>query len=144
MIKLNVTGHNEMCGGYSYSGKASFEGKTVKDVLEEIREYAKNSGNDIGDGFGKLGRNFGSCWGIRINGVRYVGDWCGWKNEYNHEYDDENVVEVRVNGGWYCFYDFDIISEKTAKSKAKIEEIKKVEQEAKDKEKADALKMFDL
>ena len=34
----NLKGHNEMCGGYAYSGYASFDGVTVKEVLEEISQ----------------------------------------------------------------------------------------------------------
>jgi hypothetical protein len=123
MIRLdNLKGHNEMCGGYSYSGYATFEGRTVKEVLEEIREYAKNTGNDIGEGFGKKGKDMGACWGIRINDIPYVGGWVGWKNEYDHSLDDAIVKEVHVHGGWYCFYDFDIIAEEDSRAKKKPEE----------------------
>ena len=108
MIKLNVSGHNEMCGGYAYSGTASFEGKTVKEVLEEIREFAKNTGNDIGEGFGKPGKDSGAAWEITINRQVYVSGWIGHEPTYNHEYDDAIVKKIRVDGGWYCFYDFDI------------------------------------
>ena len=110
MIKLNVTGHNDMCGGYSYSGNVYYSGTTVKDVLKEIKEYAKDRKAEyIGDGFGNKNCNsIGICWGITINDVPYVGSWAGWENKYKHEYDDYIVTEVRVNGGWYCFYDFNI------------------------------------
>ena len=108
MIKLNVKGHEEMCGGYAYSGTASFDGRTVKEVLEEIREYAKNVGNDIGEGFGKPGKELGAAWEIRINGKIYLTCWCGHKPTYNHENDNDIVEKVKVDGGWYCFYDFDI------------------------------------
>lgn len=111
MIKLNVQGHGEMCGGYAYSGYATFDGITVKDVLEEIKEFAKDDGNDIGEGFGKPGKTIGDFWGIRINNIPYVGGWIGWQNKYNHEYDNCKVSKVLVNGGWYCFYDFNIITE---------------------------------
>ena len=30
MIELYVEGHSTMCGGYEYSGLASFEGKQLK------------------------------------------------------------------------------------------------------------------
>ena len=110
MIRLFTKGHNECCGGYAYSGYATFDGKTVREVLQEIKEYAKNTGNDIGEGFGKPNKEMGACWGIRINGIPYVGGWAGWENKYKHEFDDHEVAEVRVNGGWYCFYDFDILT----------------------------------
>ena len=116
MIKVNVTGHNDICGGYSYSGEASFDGKTVKEVLEEIKEFVKDkSAADIGDGFGNPERDFCSCWGITINSIPYVGNWAGWENKYNHEFDNYIVTKVEVNGGWYCFYDFDIKCEKKEK-----------------------------
>ena len=114
MIELHTTGHNEICGGYSYSGYATFSGRTVKEVLEEIKEYAKESGGYLGEGFGNPKREFGAAWGIRINDKRYLGNWAGWKNEYNHEYDNWVVTKIRVNGGWYCFYDFDIECEKNS------------------------------
>ena len=42
MIELYAEGQKAMCGGYEYSGIASFEGKTVEEVLDEIREFAKD------------------------------------------------------------------------------------------------------
>lgn len=115
MIKLiDMVGHNEMCGGYSYSGHAKFDGRTVKEVLEEIKEYSHSPNvMNIGDGFGDPENKAWPCWGIRIDGIPYVGGWCGWKNKYHHELDDEVVRDVRVSGGWYCFYDFDIVTEKS-------------------------------
>lgn len=112
MITLNVSCHNEMCGGYEYSGTASFEGKTVKEVLEEIREYyadhACEAYDEQGRLWGKKGKNVGDAWGITINGIQYLGTWLGWKNKYNHQFDDLPVKRIRVNGGWYCSYDFNI------------------------------------
>ena len=111
MTLENLKGHNELCGGYSYSGEASFSGTTVKEVLEEIKEFVK--GKDagyIGDGFGNKDKTFCSSWGIRINEIPYVGNWAGWKNKYGHQFDDYEVEKVSVDGGWYCFYDFYIIT----------------------------------
>lgn len=108
MIELNVKGHNDMCSGYNYSGTASFSGKTVKEVLEEIKEFAKGRGQDIGEGFGTLDKSWTRHWGITINDVRYVGAWAGWKNEYKHQFDNWIVEKIEVNGGWYCWYDFNI------------------------------------
>lgn len=146
MIKLYVEGHNDFCGGYSYSGFASFEGTTVAEVLEEIKEFAKNKqAAYIGDGFGNPQSKMCNAWGIKINDVPYVGDWAGWKNEYRGEYDEEKVIEVRVSGGWYCFYDFGIISEKTKKSHDKILINKMLDDEAAELEKEETLKkMFNL
>ncbi len=72
MIKLNVQGHNDMCGGYSYSGQVSFDGKTVKEVLDEIREYAKDKdAHYLGDGFGNPESKSCDAWRIRIDDIIY-------------------------------------------------------------------------
>lgn len=115
MIKLNVKGHSEMCSGYSYSGTASFEGKTVKEVLDEIREFAKDkNARYLGDGFGNPKSNNYDAWKIEIDRVIYWNCWIpqNWWNygTYSKELDNLEVKEVRVNGGWYCFYDFEIIT----------------------------------
>ena len=145
MIKLKVIGHDDICGGYSYSGTASFEGSTVAEVLQEIREFAKDKDSlYIGDGFGRDKDGFACCWGIRINGIPYVGGWAGWKNDYRHEYDEERVVEVRVSGGWYCFYDFYIECEETEKSKKVKLANKLADKEAAELEEKEVLKMFGL
>ena len=108
MITLNVEEHNDICGGCSYSGTANFDGKTVKEVLEEIREFAKDEGTYISEGFGNPSKHFASCWSIEINGVKYVGGQCGWKNEYKHQFDNWVVTKIKVSGGWYSFYDIHI------------------------------------
>ena len=113
MIRTDkLKGHDAMCGGYAYSGYVSFDGVTVKEVLEEIKEYYADHACETYDEQGRLrgkkGKDFGGAWGIRINGIPYLGTWLGWKNEYNHQFDDLRVKRVRANGGWYCSYDFDI------------------------------------
>ena len=60
MITLNVEEHNDICGGCSYSGTANFDGRTVKEVLEEIREFAKDERAYIGEGFGNPSKHFAS------------------------------------------------------------------------------------
>ena len=124
MTLKNLKGHNEMCGGYSYSGEASFYGANVREVLEEIKEFASESGNDIGEGFGKPGKHMGACWGIKINDIPYVGGWAGWKNEYKHQFDDYEVEKVSVYGGWYCFYDFYIYTKQEKKKSQEDDEEK--------------------
>lgn len=110
MIKLDVVGHNEMCGGYGYSGYASFDGKTVKEVLEEIKEFVKDKeAHYLGDGFGNPESKNCDCWRIRIGDKIYLSNWCGDKSNYHHEYDKRRVQKIRVDGGWYCYYNFDII-----------------------------------
>ena len=115
MIKLDVKGHNDMCGGYAYSGTALFEGKTVKEVLDEIREFSKDAqASYLGDGFGNPNSNGTDAWQIAINGVIYWTSWIvqKWDNVaiYTKDMDNLEVKEIKVNGGWYCFYDFDIIT----------------------------------
>lgn len=118
MITLNVEGHNEMCGGYSYSGTALFEGKTVKEVLDEIREFAKDKhAYCLGDGFGNPDSpKFGGAWMITIDGIIYWNGWIPqkwWKfGTYSKELDNIEVKEIKVHGGWCCFYDFEIITKK--------------------------------
>lgn len=61
-----------MCGGYNYSGNVSFEGKTVKEVLDEIREYAKDQdAHYLGDGFGNPNSKWIDCWFIMIDNIVY-------------------------------------------------------------------------
>lgn len=116
MLELDVKGHPDMCGGYGYSGVASFEGKTVKDVLEEIKEYAKDKeASYLGEGFGNPKSNCCDCWAIRINGDTYLSEWAEpkWRTHIDdiNNYLDLKVKEIKVDGGWYCFYDFNIITE---------------------------------
>lgn len=115
MIKLNVQGHNDMCGGYSYSGRVSFDGKTVKEVLDEIREYAKDKdAHYLGDGFGNPNSKYCDAWCISIDNTIYWNSWISqsWNKYgvYDHSLDNLIVKDIRVNGGWYCFYDFEIIT----------------------------------
>lgn len=115
MIELNVKGHSEMCAGYSYSGTASFEGKTVKEVLDEIREFAKDkNAHYLGDGFGNPNSNNCDAWRIKIDGITYWNSWIVQKwdklDVYTNDMDNLEVKEIRVNGGWYCFFNFSIIT----------------------------------
>lgn len=115
MIELVVKGHDAICGGYAYSGFASFEGKTVKDVLDEIREFSKDKqARYLGDGFGNPNSNGTDAWQIKINGTIYWTSWIvqKWDNigTYTKDMDTLEVKEIRVDGGWYCFYDFNIIT----------------------------------
>ena len=117
MIKLNVQGHDDMCGGHSYDGYASFEGKTVKEVLDEIREFAKDKdAHYLGDGLGNPNSNSCDAWCIRIDDVVYWNSWVknSWNTykEYHSILDDLLVDKIFVHGGWYCFYDFEIYTKK--------------------------------
>lgn len=117
MIKLVTKGHNDMCGGYAYSGTASFDGETVREVLEEIKEYAKDKeAAYLGEGFGNPNSKGCNCWAIRINGNTYLSEWAesNWRKATAindiQKYLDLKVKKIEVDGGWYCFYDFNIIT----------------------------------
>lgn len=118
-IKTNdLTEFSTLGSGISYGGQAEYDGVTVKDVLEEIKEYVKDkSAQYIGEGFGNPNAPQASCWGITINNEKYVGGWSGWINTYHHQYDNCKVKKVLIEGGWYCFYDFHIISELPTQAK---------------------------
>ena len=115
MIKFgDLTSYGDMCCGMSYSGKCTFEGKNVREVLEEIKEYTTNPKNTKFkkiNGFGNSDEECGCAWAIHINGCTYLSTWNGgdwWRKQYQGEYDDCEVETVSVNGGWYCAYNFHI------------------------------------
>lgn len=115
MIRLVTKGHNDMCGGYGYSGFALFEGHTIREALEEIKEFSQDGGAYLGEGFGNPKYGNGHAWKITINGMQYLSSWSspnwgGYIDNINY-YLDKKVKGIKVSGGWYCFYDFDIITE---------------------------------
>lgn len=106
-------GHNEICGGYSYSYEITFGkyGNTLKDVLKEIKEYSyEHSFAGLGD-FGNPNVDiFGHHWGIYVNGDIYISSWRherspqdtpSWKHFYKGD-ESEIVTSIRGDGGWYC------------------------------------------
>ena len=96
MIKLNTTGHNDICGGYAYSGTASFDGETVREVLEEIKEYTKDKeAAYLGEGFGNPYSKGCNCWAISINGKIYLSEWAEpkWKTAIN---DIQRYLDLKV------------------------------------------------
>ena len=111
MITLNVNGH---------TGIAEFEGITLKEVLEEIRQFSQGKGcASLGDGFGSGGYE---AWRITINGVTYWSAWQGDKcQKYDNGLDNEVVSKVKVCGGWYCFWDFNITTLKSILKEKKEE-----------------------
>lgn len=116
-MELRVKGHNDMCGGYGYSGHAIFSGQTVKDVLEEIKDYVKDKdAHYLGEGFGNPNSKNCDCWSISIDGDIYLSNWIEskWKTYYDKNQNtkkDKLVKDVKVDGGWYCYYNFNIITE---------------------------------
>lgn len=106
-------GHNEICGGYSYSYEITFGkyGNTLKDVLKEIKEYSyEHSFAGLAD-FGNPNVDiFGHHWGIYVNGDIYISSWRherspqdtpSWKYFYEGD-ESEIVTSIRGDGGWYC------------------------------------------
>lgn len=106
-------GHNEICGGYSYSYEITFGkyGNTLKDVLKEIKEYSyEHSFAGLGN-FGNPNIDIcGRHWGIYVNGDIYISSWRhekslkdnpSWKHFYEGD-ESEIVTSIRGDGGWYC------------------------------------------
>ena len=111
---IEIGGHNEMCGGYSYDYEITFGkyGNTLKDVLKEIKEYSyEHSFGCLGD-FGNPEIAIeGKYWGIYVNNKIYISGWAGenknnakrslWKTFYEGD-ESEVVASIRGDGGWYC------------------------------------------
>ena len=110
---IEVGGHNEMCGGYSYSYEITFGkyGNTLKDVLKELKEYSyEHSFGHLGD-FGNPNIDIdGRHWGIYVNGDIYISSWGSerspkdspsWKHFYEGD-ESETVTSIYGDGGWYC------------------------------------------
>ena len=95
----------------TYTGNCLFEGKSVKEVLQEIKEYTNNTENrefaKIGE-FGNSKEPCGNHWEIIINDKEYITSrgksW--WRKQYQGENDNCEVESITINGGWYCAYDF--------------------------------------
>lgn len=111
---IEIGGHNEMCGGYSYDYEITFGkyGNTLKDVLKEIKEYTnEHSFGRLGD-FGNPDVDIsGRHWGIYVNGDIYISSWVGegqraskqktYKSFYKGD-ESEIVTSICGDGGWYC------------------------------------------
>ena len=95
----------------TYIGECQFDGKNVKEVLQEIKEYTNNSKNGkcakIGE-FGNDKNSIGNHWDIIINDKIYISSRSknSWRKQYQGEYDNCEVESISVSGGWYCAYDF--------------------------------------
>ena len=106
-----------MCGGATYVGHAKYDGETVKEVLDEIREFTKDKrAAYLGDDFGNpIVSKYSaySGWAVYINDDCY---WSGWMNvqakKYNKSLDKWIVDDVFIDGGWYSYYDFTIRAHK--------------------------------
>lgn len=118
MIKLDL----KSCSDGSY-GKASFNGKTVKEVLEEIKEYSQQEwANYLGDDFGRLNGNKGF-WSINVDNKIYKSSWPSDlrnKNLYHNENDNDEVSYIEVNGDYYCWYNFNIYTKKFVRKEKKL------------------------
>ena len=72
---IEIGGHNEMCGGYSYDYEITFGkyGNTLKDVLKEIKEYSYEHSFAGLSNFGNPNVDIcGRHWGIYVNGDIYI------------------------------------------------------------------------
>lgn len=108
MKVIKTGGHNEMCGGYSYTYKVVLDFyDTVEDALEEIREWRKENANPK------------EPYGIYVNNKIVESTWVGEKKEgetfykkWYHGSGTEKVLAVHGDGGWYCGINFNIITER--------------------------------
>ena len=110
MQVIETGGHNEMCGGYSYTYKVLCDTNTAEDVLEEIKEYTSQDRQFKRKGEFGCNDN-GGAWGIYINHKVYISTWLGQEPNYDPEDLKKEVKYVYGSGGWYCAIDFDIITE---------------------------------
>ena len=95
------------CGGGYYSGTASYEGKTVKEVLQEIKQYFQDKGNPWTDN---------SYYFVSIDGYTVIGYDYWSRGEYDPKRDDEKIVDhVNVVGGFWADFNFKIWTVKKKK-----------------------------
>lgn len=115
MIELILKPVPDEHGCVFMDGFALFDGETVKEALDEIREYTMDKDVAyLGDNFGNLANinKHAAEWSISINGTKY---WNGWiykrpAIKYDHSLDNVAVKQINVHGGWTRFYDFEIIT----------------------------------
>ena len=106
---------------YSHDYKITYTSKTVREVLEEIKEYTNHDKR-----FGRLREfghpespRFGNCWVIYINNKIYLSCWVGespdnlslYKEMYDEADLDKKVSFITGNGGWYCGININIYTE---------------------------------
>lgn len=110
MIELIKRGDGNFCGCDQSYGEARFEGKTVDEVLDEIREYShKKNACYIGDGFGNEGApDFCACWAVYVNDEVVASNWLNHTPNYKGDKGGWIVDRVTYDGGQYCWYDFRI------------------------------------
>ena len=109
--------HPEMCSGESNSYKIVFDAinPTVKDVLQEIKEYTNKDSmfQYLADGYGCKDNRCCGCWGIYIDNKIFISGWAGedrknpntWKDFYEGNQQEE-VISCYGDGGWYCGINF--------------------------------------
>lgn len=115
MIRIVKTGEcGEMCGGMAYRGYAEFDGKTVREVLDEIREYARTGAcKPTKNGWGNPEWEYKPCggWSVSVDGKLVASGWANrWEPEYDGSKDNAKVKRISIYGGWYCDYDFNIVT----------------------------------
>jgi hypothetical protein len=109
MKVIEKSGHNEMCGGYSYTYDVEYFGHTLKEVLKEIKEFTNNDERFVKiDEYGYSPNVICGAWAIHINDKIYKSAWIkqSWDKYFTDEIADQIVKSVKGSGGWYCAIDF--------------------------------------
>lgn len=115
-MKLITKKYADMGGGENNIGYATFkEGSTVKDVLEEIRKFSQEQHRakprQIASGFGVNGGT--ENWAIYIDDELYCSSWGeSWRKTYYGGKEDRIVEKIEVDGGWYSWYNFNIVTKR--------------------------------
>lgn len=110
MKVIQKSGHQEMCGGYSYDYTINCDSRNLEDVLKEIKEYTNKDEDNFNftkiDDFGKDGGT--ENWGIYIDKKIYKSSWSEpfWKELYTDKLSGKIVTSISGSGGWYCAVNF--------------------------------------
>ena len=88
------------CGGGFYLGTANYEGKTVKEVLQEVQQYFQDKGNPWTED---------SSYYVSVDGYTVIGYDCDSRGKYNPIRDnDKIVIQINVEGGFWSDFCFKI------------------------------------
>ena len=98
MEVIQKSGHNEMCGGYSYDYEVKYSGHTLKEVLEEIKEFTNNDKRFVKiDEYGYAPNVSCGAWAIYIDNKIYKSAWIKqpWHKYYTDEITYQHVASVK-------------------------------------------------